>query len=130
MDSNINSKEYFNGLLLVCASGIGEDLVIPENWENNPYALSENALIYDFRSQTNNESPIASVETEIDDQLDNSESKPVIKVQISTPKKKLYVGDILRKNGIVYDTSDMIQASIFQSSMKDFEKLTLRVKNL
>jgi hypothetical protein len=129
MDSK-NNKEYFNGLLLVCASGIGEDLIIPDNWENNPYAISENALIYDFRSAENNESTIASVETEVSDQLDSSESKPVLEVKIATPKKKLYVGDIFRKNGIVYDTSDMIQASIFQSSKKDFEKLILRVKNL
>jgi hypothetical protein len=101
--STLFSKtEFYNGILLVCASGFGQDLRLPAVWGRKNFVHTKNALLLDFREYSG-ESSIATVHLlrKLDPVAD--ELRHIGNFSIEAPKNNLYIGGISKQKKAVLE---------------------------
>lgn len=94
---------FYNGLLLICASNIGDSLKIPDSWpKEQAWSKSSNALFIDFRGfNADDLDTIANIYL-IDHPMRNY--KQIVQAVLEIPKRQLYIGDSVKQSSKIIPT--------------------------
>jgi hypothetical protein len=95
--------EFYNGILLICASGLGQDLQLPEVWGQKGYAHTKNAVLVDFREYGHDSVQVTVYLVPLQEEFSREGLDHIGNFVIDIPKGAVYIGDISRQTKAIIE---------------------------